>query len=249
MNPDTPILRGLIKIHKEDTPIRPVINSINAPSYKLAKMFAKKLETYRPLTDIYNVKNSIQLIEELGDIPFDPSLKLASFDIANMYTNIPTKELIHIIDSICDLYNVDNSVKQEILTISSLLISQNCFKFQDKTHLQRNSLAMGAPMSSISSEVFLQYTENTAIQDILRTSEVEGYFKYVDDVLIIYKEDGTNTNEILNQFNNITPGLNFTLEHEQDNKINFLDLTISRDINKFSININRTPTTTDVIIP
>jgi hypothetical protein len=156
LNPDTPILRGLIKIQKEDTPIRLVINSINVPSYKLAKMFVKKLKTYIPL--IYNVKNSIQLIEKLGDIPFDPHLKLASFDVTNMYTNIPTKELIHIIDNICDLYNVDNSVKQEILTISSLLISQNCFQFQGKTYLQRNSLAMGAPMSSIFYEVFLQNT-------------------------------------------------------------------------------------------
>jgi hypothetical protein len=68
VNPDTPILRGLIKIHKEDMPIRLVINSINVPSYKLAKMFVKKLKTYIPL--IYNIKNSIQLLEKLGDIPF-----------------------------------------------------------------------------------------------------------------------------------------------------------------------------------
>jgi hypothetical protein len=39
------------------------------------------------------------------------------------------------------------------------------------------------------------------------------------------------------------------LEHKHDNKINFLDLTISRHINKFSINKYRKPTTTDVIIP
>jgi hypothetical protein len=83
----------------------------------------------------------------------------------------------------------------------------------------------------------------------LTTFESGGYFRYVDDVLIIYKEDQTNINEVLNQFNNITPGLKFTLEHEQNNKINFLHLTISRDIKTFSVNIYRKPATTDVIIP
>jgi hypothetical protein len=91
--------------------------------------------------------------------------------------------------------------------------------------------------------------ENTMIYDILRTSEVEEYSRYMDDVLIKHKEDRTNIDEVLNQFNNITPRLNFTLEHKQDNKINFLDLTISRDITKCSVNIYRKPTTTDVITP
>ena len=78
---------------------------------------------------------------------------------------------------------------------------------------------------------------------------MEGYIRYVDDVLIICKEDQTNINEVLDQFNNITPGLNLKLEHEQNNKINVLDLTISRDMKKISVNIYRKPATTEVITP
>jgi hypothetical protein len=33
---------------------------------------------FNPLPYVYNVKNSVQLIEDLSDIPFDPSLKLAT---------------------------------------------------------------------------------------------------------------------------------------------------------------------------
>ena len=43
LNPETPPLRGLIKIHKEGTPVRPAVNFKNAPSYKPARM----------LTDIF----------------------------------------------------------------------------------------------------------------------------------------------------------------------------------------------------
>jgi len=41
---------------------------------------------------------------------------------------------------------------------------------------------------------------------------VEGYFRYVDDILLVYEDNLTNTDEVLNLFNNITPGLIFTLE-------------------------------------
>jgi hypothetical protein len=35
LNPDAPVLRGLIKVHKEDAPIRPVVNYKSAPSLNL----------------------------------------------------------------------------------------------------------------------------------------------------------------------------------------------------------------------
>jgi hypothetical protein len=43
--------------------------------------------------------------------------------------------------------------------------------------------------------------------------------------------------------------MKFTLEEEKDKKLNFLDITISKEQNIFSVDIFRKPTTTDVIIP
>jgi len=37
--------------------------------------------------------NSLQLINEISDIPFTPDLQLASLDIADMYSNIPTDDI------------------------------------------------------------------------------------------------------------------------------------------------------------
>jgi hypothetical protein len=101
MNLAAPTIRGMIKIHKADAPIRPVINWRNAPAYKLAKMLTKKFQTYISLPYTFNVKNSIHLIEDLRNIPFNPNLQFASFDITNMYSNVPTGELLHNIDIIC----------------------------------------------------------------------------------------------------------------------------------------------------
>ena len=43
IKPTAPVLNGPIKIHKDNKPIRPVINNIQAPSYELAKYLNKKL--------------------------------------------------------------------------------------------------------------------------------------------------------------------------------------------------------------
>jgi len=60
---------------------------------------------------------------------------------------------------------------------------------------------MGAPTSSILSDFCLQCLENFKIYNLLRDHNVKGYFRYVDDMLIIYNEDNTNIDTLLDQFN------------------------------------------------
>ena len=65
---------------------------------------------------------------------------------------------------------------------------------------------------------------------------------------IVYNES-KQTDRLLHQFNNITPKMKFTIQKEVECKINFLDITISRDLEKLSIDIYRKPTYSDIIIP
>lgn len=45
---------------------------------------------------------------------------------------------------------------------------------------------MGTPKTSVLSELLLQYTEHTSMLKILNYHKIVGYFKYVDDILVIY---------------------------------------------------------------
>jgi hypothetical protein len=125
----------------------------------------------------------------------------------------------------CDKYNIEGKLKEAFMKISRLLIEQNYFKFLDTVYLQKEGLAMGAPTSSMFSEIYLQYIENTEICYPTGV-EVEGYYHCVDDILVVYRENLTNINNILDKFNNIMPNMKFTLEQEQDNRIHFLDVTL-----------------------
>jgi len=53
----------------------------------------------------------------------------------------------------------------------------------------------------------------------LRDGDAEGYFRYVDDILVIYKDDKTNIHRVLEDFNNLVPSIKFTLEKEQNNRM------------------------------
>ena len=74
---------------------------------------------------------------------------------------------------------------------------------------------MGAPTSSILSEINLQFLENTKIFNILKKEKIIGYFRYMDDIIIIYNENINDVNQDLKSFNDITPSLKFTLEQEE----------------------------------
>jgi hypothetical protein len=63
----------------------------------------------------------------------------------------------------------------------------------------------------------------------------------VDDTLIVYKENHTNINGILDKFKSTMLRLTFTLEQEKD-------ITIIKD-EKTTFNFYRKPMTTDTIIP
>jgi hypothetical protein len=92
MNPSAPSIKGLIKLHKPDQPIRPVVYWRNALAYRLSKLFTDKINHLTPLSSSLNLMNSQDLLKNLEATPMLPHYTLASLDIPSLYTNIPVKE-------------------------------------------------------------------------------------------------------------------------------------------------------------
>jgi len=249
LNPTAPNMKDLPKIHKDGTPIRLIVKWRNAPAYKLVKLLSKLIEIYVLLPCDFNVKNSIHLIEDLENTPIDNSTKFASLDINNMYSNIPTKEVINILKLIGTQLNINTPITKELISMTSTVMKQNYFTFQNNYYAQNKGLAMGAPTSSALSEVYLQFMENTRLQTILTENNILGYFSYVDDILIVYNEKETDIHLVLEQFNNTITTMKFSIEKEMNNSINFLDITIHKNHGNISFSAYRKPTTTDMIIP
>jgi hypothetical protein len=100
MNPTAPNLHATIKLHKHNTPLRPITNWKNAPAYELAKHIKTLLHNHINVQNVCNIQNSIHLITELKTIEINEDTRMCSFDIKDIYTNIPKVEVINIIKTV-----------------------------------------------------------------------------------------------------------------------------------------------------
>ena len=91
-----------------------------------------------------------------------------------------------------------------------------------------NGVAMGSPLAPALAEVFLTKIENDFINNPSNPLKFLLYYRFVDDIFVIFPED-ENEKEFLKIFNNFHKNLKFTLEHEQFNQLNFLDVLISKN--------------------
>jgi len=122
-----------------------------------------------------------------------------------MYANIPIKETKHILNSILTHNLVDQQTSTELLNWYEIITQQNYFTNDGEVYIQEDGLAMGAPSSSIISEIFLQNIEQSHLPAIAKNHGLTNYFRFVDDILIVYDTKHTNITSILEDFNSLHP--------------------------------------------
>ena len=92
----TPQIYGLPKIHKPGTPLRPIVCTINSPTYEIAKMLAKILTPMTGHTNSF-IKNSTHLVEELRNWRIEQEDLMVSFDVKSLFTNVPIDNALMIL--------------------------------------------------------------------------------------------------------------------------------------------------------
>jgi nucleoside-specific outer membrane channel protein Tsx len=118
--------------------------------------------------------------------------------------------------------------KEEILNILNMILEQNYLQNNNQFYKQNEGLAMGAPTSSTLAEIFIQHLEHTIIYKILQKHQIVDYYRYIDDILIICNEHHTNIDNTSDEFNKIHPKIKFTIEKENQDEINYLDISHQR---------------------
>ena len=89
IKPVAPKLNVFIKTHKENEPIRLVVNNTHAPSYKIAKYLNKRFNKLISLSYTYTTKNSYEIALELNNIQISKHNRMIILDIKDLYVNLP----------------------------------------------------------------------------------------------------------------------------------------------------------------
>jgi hypothetical protein len=236
-NPTPPKLRARLKIYKGDIPIRPIVNNINAPAYKLAKFLNKKLLDLIQLPNTYNVSNSVELAQQLTQIRGKKQYRMIAMDIKDLYVNIPIHEVIHITKITLQHTNTDKMIEQQITRCLDTILQQNFFIHNNTIYQPHKGVAMESPISGTIYEIFLQHFETHIIKHLMEIKSVIVYKRYVDDILVVYDQEKINLQQIKQTANSIHSTLSFKHELEDNGNIVFLDLTLHRNETNITIDL------------
>jgi GIY-YIG catalytic domain len=219
-----PRIYGLTKIHKPNIPLRPIVSTIGSSTYNSSKKFSSILRNIADL-EKYNIKNSFEFKSFIDNITLKPNEVLVSFDVVSLFTNVPTKLALAIVDKkwplISECTNISKPIFMEYLRF--IVQESSYFQYDDKFYKQNFGLAMGSPLAPILSDLVLEFL----FDNIIPKLDFQPNFikKYVDDCILGIPED--KIQYTLDKFNSFHPTLKFTCETEDTNKsIAFLDLKL-----------------------
>ena len=233
---DLPQIRGQIKIHKENHPMRLIICSKNTIT-SLISQFAFSLIKELRTTIKNSITNTTNLVNTISQITVENKEKLASLDIEDMFTNISITKAVDIAINRIDkstAFNQSLLTKTDLKKLLMLSLNNNYVEFNEKYYKQKHGLPMDNCLSPILADLYLDdYIE----KHLTRINVEKKIYRYVDDILIITKMNQAELTEYVNELNKIKSNIKFTSEFEDNGKINFLDATLTRNLKENKINI------------
>lgn len=227
---------GLPKIHKQNNPLRPVISTIGSPLHFLSKTLYNDLFQAIPIPQSH-VNNSFELKNKLHNITVPDGYTLLSLDVSSMFTNITCQEVLKSLDR--RVSHIRNKCKipfEKIRDIVIFIFSNMYFTFDDQIFQQKSGSPMGLSLSPLFADIVMDDLETDCLFILKNQHNCIPlfYYRYVDDTLICVKKEDIDI--VLSVFNNHNPSLKFTSESENNNSINFLDLTLTKVNNKIITN-------------
>ena len=159
---------GLPKIHKPDTPLRPIVSSHGFVTYGVAKELAKIL---KPLVgkSPHHINSTQDFVEQVKCITLAPGECLSSYDVSALFTSVPVDPALNIIK---DLLEKDHTLRERtVLAVSDIiLLLEFClkntyfsFQGQGQFYEQVEGAAMGSPVSPIVANLCMEYLEQKTL--------------------------------------------------------------------------------------
>ena len=98
---------GATKIHKPETPLRPIVSSCGSVTYGEAKECTKIL---KPLVgkSPHHINSTQDFVEQVKNVTLLPGVCLSSYDVVVLFTSVPVDTVLGIIK---DLLEKDPTLK------------------------------------------------------------------------------------------------------------------------------------------
>ena len=170
---------------------------------------------------------------------------MISFDVVSLFTNVPLKQTIDIIlRKIYDERKIKTKIPRQKMERLLLLCTQGTpFIFDGKMYVQIDGVMMGSPLGALFANIFMCELENNIVPTL--GDKLKHWMRYVDDTFVFVKKG--KKDEVQQRLNSYHANIKFTNEVEVEKRISFLDVLVTRGINrKLETSVYRKATNTDV---
>ncbi|CAF1380449.1 unnamed protein product [Rotaria sp. Silwood1] len=221
------------KAHKKYTPLRPIINTIKAPTTSISRFLDKLI---RPLFDKHARSTTIvdgtdlirQLHQYVENDRLQPSTLFCTFDITDLYTMLPQEESLHVL---CE-FLIEHGYRKiqgipidAIRKLARLVLTENVFVDGKKIYRQILGGAMGSPFTLTLANIFMwKWQKEFALQQ-LNVNEIYG--RYIDDVFFTSNQPIAAIEKLLKDADSYHPNIRLTAVIGKS--VTFLDVRIENN--------------------
>ena len=176
---------GMAKIHKPNTPLRPVISMLNTSQYALAKYLDSIIKPCLPSK--YMLSSTADFLSRISGTELPTNYALVSFDVASLFTNVPLGEVIDLACAYVYTHSTETKPPFEEKHFRRLLrfATSGEFLYKDKLFQQIDGVAMGSPLGPTLANLFLGHLEQSWLDGTVPSAPCT-YFRYIDDIFCIF---------------------------------------------------------------
>jgi hypothetical protein len=239
----TPEMYGLVKLHKLNYPMRPIVSYVGSSLYNLSQWISELLCPLVGKTE-FHVKNSTAFAKDVRAVSLDPGETIVSYDVVGLFPSIPIDfalETIHAVITSDNLFLSRCPVPREtFLSLMEFLLKSTVFKFEGKFYEQVSGVPMGSPCSVAVSNIVMERLEREAIHSL--GCHPKFYRRFIDDVFCVLRADLVDA--LQDCLNRVHARIQVTVEHPQNNSLPFLDVLVRIDGDSLTTTVYRKPTNT-----
>ena len=171
------------------------------------------------------------------------SNQMVSLDVVSLFTKIPTDVTLAVVrDKLAAHPLLEERTCIPIDNLMAMLtfcMETTYFGMGSDIYRQEEGLAMGSSLSPLLANIYIKYFEEMALGSTSLKPSM--WLRCVDDTFILWPHQ-EDVQILLDHVNSIRPSIQFTMEKEQDNKLPFLDVLVTRTEQGFRSSVYRKPT-------
>lgn len=227
-HPRLPVIYGLPKIHKGTNPLkfRPIVSGSGSITQPLAQWIDYYLQPLVKSLPAY-IRDTNDFLDKLASFStFDNNWLLATMDISSLYTSIPNMAGLEAVRHFLSTADGLNLPVEFLIECLHFVLDNNFFAFEGKKYSQIRGTAMGSSAAPSFANLFVGYMEECNIFTATAySSHVKCWFRFIDDVFLIWDGDELGFFNFVEYLNGIFLGIVFNPEISAQS-ITYLDVKI-----------------------